>query len=154
MEFNPDPLKQATEVVFSCKRKKPIHPPLYFNGSQVSSESEQKHLGFILTSNLSFAKHLYEKIKKANKNIGIIKFLSKYLPFKTLNQMFKTFARSHLDYCDIIYHQASKISMFGQIVTSTMEEIERVQYRGALTLPSSPYPETTPRHNDTLLPLL
>ena len=134
MEFNPDPLKQATEVVFSCKRKKPIHPPLYFNGSQVSSESEQKHLGLILTPNLSFAKHLYEKIKKANKNIGIIKFLSKYLPFKTLNQMFKTFARTHLDYCDIIYHQASKISKYGQTLTSTMEEVERVQYRGALAV--------------------
>ena len=106
MEFNPDPLKQATEMIFSCKRKKPIHPPLYFNGSQVSSEPEQKHLGLIVTPNLSFVKHIHEKIKKANKNIGIIKFLSKYLPFKTLNQMFKTFARTHLDYCDIIYHQA------------------------------------------------
>ena len=26
MEFNPDPTKQATEVLFSCKKSKPIHP--------------------------------------------------------------------------------------------------------------------------------
>ena len=48
--------------------------------------------------------------------------------------MFKTFAGTHLDYGDIIYHQASKISNYGQTLTSTMEEVERVQYRGALAV--------------------
>ena len=33
MEFNPDITKQATEVVFSCKRIKPNHPQLTFNGN-------------------------------------------------------------------------------------------------------------------------
>ncbi len=65
MQFNPDPLKQATEIIFSCKRNKPSHPPLFFNGNEVASESEQKHLGLILTPGLSFSKHLYEKIKKS-----------------------------------------------------------------------------------------
>ena len=27
MQFNPDPTKQANEVIFSCKRSKPPHPP-------------------------------------------------------------------------------------------------------------------------------
>ena len=27
MEFNPDPTKQANEVIFSWKRTKPPHPP-------------------------------------------------------------------------------------------------------------------------------
>ena len=48
--------------------------------------------------------------------------------------MYKTFVRSHLDYCDIIYHQAAKISEYGQILTAPMEEVERVQYRGALAV--------------------
>ena len=134
MQFNSNSLKQATEIIFSCKRNKPNHPPLYFNGSVVTSEPEQKHLGLILTPALSFLKHLYEKITKANKNIGIIKYFSKYLPFKTLNQMYKTFVRTHLDYCDIIYHQAGKISKEGQVLTASMEEVERVQYRGALAV--------------------
>ena len=30
MEFNPDPSKQAPEVVFSCKRNHPIHLSLFF----------------------------------------------------------------------------------------------------------------------------
>ena len=134
MEFNPDPLKQATEMIFSCKKKKPEHPPIYFNGIKVVSESVQKHLGLVFTTTLSFTKHVYEKIKKADRHIAIIRRLSGYLPFKTLNQMYKTFVRSQLDYCDVIYHQAAKITREGQVLTSLMNEIERVQYRGALAV--------------------
>ena len=82
MEFNPDPPKQASEVLYSCKKSKPTHPPLIFNGTVVQNASEQKHLGLILHSCLSFARQLNEKIKKAKRNIGFIKYLSKFLPYK------------------------------------------------------------------------
>ena len=134
MQFNPDPSKQATEMIFSCKQKKTQHPPLFFNGSEVSLKSEQKHLGLTLTTNLSFTKHVYEKITKANRHIGSIKHLSRYLPFKSLNQMYKTFSRTHLDYCDVIYHQTAKITKDGLALTNLMNELERVQYRGALAV--------------------
>ena len=49
MEFNPDPTKQATEVLFSCKKVSPKHPLLTFNGSVVKKVNEHKHLGLILT---------------------------------------------------------------------------------------------------------
>ena len=32
MIFNPDLTKQVTEVIFSCKDKKPDHPEIFFNG--------------------------------------------------------------------------------------------------------------------------
>ena len=136
MEFNPDPTKQATEVLFSCKKSKPIHPPLVFNGSVVHNKNEQKHLGLILDSGLSFAKHINEKIKKAKKVIGIIKHLSKYLPFKTLNLMYKAFVRPHLDYCDIIYHIPSFLnqSSVGVSLNHLMEQIEKIQYQAALAV--------------------
>ena len=79
MEFNPDPLKQATEIIFSSKIKKPTHPPLFFNGIEVASTPEQKHLGLILTPNLSFSNHLDAKIKKANQIIMIIDRRNDYL---------------------------------------------------------------------------
>ena len=47
-----------------------------FNGTVVAEMNEQKHLGLILDSTLSFKKHLTEKIIKAKKNLGIIKHLS------------------------------------------------------------------------------
>ena len=136
MEFNPDPTKQTTEVLFSCKKSKLTHPPLVFNGSVVHNKNEQKHLGLILDSGLSFAKHLNEKIKKAKKIIGTIKHLSKYLPFKTLNQMYKAFVRPHLDYSDIIYHIPSFLNhpSLGVSLNHLMEQIEKIQYQAALAV--------------------
>ena len=135
MEFNPDPSKQANEVLFSCKKTSPHHPQLIFNGMVVQRVDEQKHLGLILDSSLSFKKHLSEKIIKAKKNLGIIKHLSKYLPLKTLDQMYKALVRSHLDYCDIIYHIPSQYQQsLGATLHSLMEEVERIQYQAALAI--------------------
>ena len=65
MEFNPDPTKQATEVLFSCKKSSPNHPQLIFNGISVAKVKDQKHLGLILDSSLSFEKHINEKNHKS-----------------------------------------------------------------------------------------
>ena len=78
LEFNPDPTKQATEVLFSCKKSSPNHPQRIFNGTAVINVKEQKHLGLILEKGLSFEKHLNEKIIQAKNNIGIFKYLSKF----------------------------------------------------------------------------
>ena len=103
MQFNPDPTKQATEMLFSCKKSPINHPHLSFNGTVVSRVSDHKHLGLILQPNLSFEKHLNEKTIKAKKNIGIIKHLNRFIPLRTLDQMYKPLVCSHLDYCDVIY---------------------------------------------------
>ena len=91
MEFNPDPTKQAKEVLFSSKKSVTEHPCLYFNDSPVSRTIEQKHLGLILEKNLSFGKHVDEKIRKAKRNIGILKKLSRFLLLRPLHLMYKTF---------------------------------------------------------------
>ena len=67
MEFNPDPTKQATELLFSYKKKPPVHPPLYFNGNIVTKVDEQKHLGLILDKKLTFKSHITAKITKTKK---------------------------------------------------------------------------------------
>ena len=48
LEFNPDPLKQATEVLFSCKNNAHNHPQIIFNGPVVAKVEDQKHLGLTL----------------------------------------------------------------------------------------------------------
>ena len=42
MEFNTDRTKQATEVLFSCKKSKPVqvHPQLNLNGNTVAKVEE------------------------------------------------------------------------------------------------------------------
>ena len=104
MEFNPDPSKQATDLLFSCKKNKIVHPPLIFNNQVVKRVEYHKHLGLILDSGLSFVNHINAKIALAKKNIGIIRHLSKHLPLQVLSQMYKVFARPHFDYCYFIYH--------------------------------------------------
>ena len=136
MEFNPDPTKQATELLFSCKKFSPNHLQLIFNGIAVAKVKDQKHLGLILDSSLSFEKHLNEKIIKAKNNVGILKHLSKFLPVKTLDQMYKALVRSHLDYYDIIYHIPfhQNQAPLGITLHSLMEKVERIQNQAALAV--------------------
>ena len=65
MIFNPDLNKQATELLFSCKKDSPNHPSLFFNESLVPKVKEQKHSGLTLDLKLSFESHVNEKIIKA-----------------------------------------------------------------------------------------
>ena len=136
MEFNPDPTKQATKVLFSCKKSSAHHPQLIFNGTVVAKVNEQKHLGLILDSNLYFEKHLNEEIIKAKRNIRIIKHLSNFLHLKILDRMYKAPVRSHLDYCDIIYCETSQQNQppLGVTLNSLTEKVEKNQYQAALAV--------------------
>ena len=102
MQFNPDKNKQAIQVTFSQKRTKPAHPPIFLNDSEIKIKDEQKHLGMILDSCLNFNSHMREKIISARRGIGVIRYLSTYVSDDVLNQMYKLYVRSHLDYGDII----------------------------------------------------
>ena len=136
MEFNPDPTKQAKEVLFSCKKVSPYHPDLFFNGTPVTREKEHEHLGLTMQFNLLFERHLNEKMIKAKKNTGILKHLSKSLPLKSLDQMYKALVRSHLGYCDIIYHipPIVKPPPLGMSLSSLMESVEKIQYQADLAI--------------------
>ena len=55
MSFNPDSSKQAQEVIFSRKIKKPSHPDLIINNNKVIQTPYQKHLGMFLDDKLNLA---------------------------------------------------------------------------------------------------
>ena len=81
MQFNPDPNKQANEVIFSRKLTIDLsYPPVKFNNNDIITCSDQKHLGIVLDSKLNFASHVNQKIKKCNKLIGVLRRLSVHLP--------------------------------------------------------------------------
>ena len=48
MSFNPDPRKQAQEIIFSRKTKKISHPSFCFDNDIVSQTPYQKHLSIFL----------------------------------------------------------------------------------------------------------
>ena len=66
----------------------------------------------------------------------MLKYLSKFLPLQTLNQIYKTLVRCHLDYCDIIYHIPPHHNQppLGVSLNYLMEMVERIQYQAALAI--------------------
>ena len=128
MNFNPDPTKQAVQVVFTRKSKQIDHPKIYFNDIEVKTVNDHKHLGLILDSNLSFISHINEKISKAHIGLGIIKSLSRFLSVKTLDLIFKLYIRLHLDFCDVILHIPSITNPFD----SQSQELQNSTSQNAL----------------------
>ena len=66
MSFNPDPSKQAQEVLFSNKVMKTSHPNIIFNGNMVEKSVNQKHLDLILDEKLTFNDHIKSKLTTVN----------------------------------------------------------------------------------------
>ena len=69
MQFNPDPNKQANEVIFFRKTKNSSHPLGAFNNNDIKKYPYCKHL----SSKLGFKFYVDQKIKKCNKLTGLIK---------------------------------------------------------------------------------
>ena len=136
MSFNPDPQKQAVELMLSRKRIEIDHPVVLFNDIPVKKVNEHKHLGIILDSKLSFSAHIKSAMSKTRKGTGLLKYLSKYLPRHALHELYKLYVRPHLDYGDIIYHIPTKICEFSQttFLLDLLEKIESVQYSAALAI--------------------
>ena len=97
MIFNPDPSKPVEEVNFT-NRSSISYPTISYSDVDVLSVDYHKHLGFVLDSKMNYIKHIDGKIDKR---------LYNYLPRKTLIQIYKSFIRPHLGYCDVIYHKPS-----------------------------------------------
>ena len=126
MSFNPDPSKQAQDVVFSRKINKVHHPSLLFNNSTIQQTSSQKNLGIHIDEELTFKHHINEKVNKTNKGIGIICKLNNILPRSALLTIYRSFIRPHLDYGDVIYDQPENESF--------SSKIESVQYNASLAM--------------------
>ena len=110
MILNPDLTKQAQEVIFSMKLKKPVHSNLTFNNSQVSQTESQKHLGLTLDNKLNFNEHLKCVLDKISKTISLIRKFQPVVPRLSSLIIHKTFVRPHRDYGDIIYDQTYNAS--------------------------------------------
>ena len=97
-----------------------------FNNSIVNVTSIHKHLGMIFDSKLSFDEHLKSVLKKISKTVGLHRKLQGILPQTSLTTIYKSFARPHLDYGDMIYDQT--------INESFHQRIESIQYNAAIAI--------------------
>ena len=126
IRFNPDPKKQAQEVIFSRKTNKIRHPLLYCNQNLVKLTSTHKHLGMVLDTKLDVSFQLKNAENNINKTKGLIRKLQNPLPKTSLITFFKSFIRPHLDHGDMIYDRAYN--------TSFHQNIESIQCNVALAI--------------------
>ena len=109
--FNPDPSKQAQEVIFNIP---------------VNQTSHQKHLDMFLDKKLNFGEYLKYVTNKVNKSIGLLRKLQMILPRRSLVTIYKSFIRPHLEYGDIIFDQAFDNSFY--------DKSESIQYNASLAM--------------------
>ena len=95
------------------------HPELFFNKSDPSETNSQKHLRVVLGSKLTFRDHLDIAFTKVRATIGLLRNLNSILPKETLVTIFKTFARPHLDYGNVLYDQD-----FNSVFQNKLESIQ------------------------------
>ena len=126
MNFDPDPTKQAQELIFSRKVQTTNHPPLFFNENVVPQTTLQEHLGMFLDRKLNFSEHLKTIFQKTNKTIWLLRKLQTLLPRAPLKTIYKSFIRAHLDYSDMIYDQTFNMSF--------QQKMETIQYNAALAI--------------------
>ena len=93
MQFNPDPNKQANEVIFSW-----------------NTSSNASILGITLDSNLNFNRYVHQKIKKCNWIIGLIRQFSINLPRNALLGIYEPFVRPPLDYGYLLHDKPNNES--------------------------------------------
>ena len=80
----------------------------------------------ILDSKLNFDEHLKSVLRKISKIVGLLWKFQGNLTRASLITIYKSFARPHLDYGDIIYDQT-----FNE---SSHQRIESIQYNAAVTI--------------------
>ena len=114
------------KVHFSRKINPVDTPPVYFNNLAVASCETHKYLGLLLDKRLAFDRHVEEMILRANKGIGLITRLRRYLPRNSLLTIHKAFIRLHLDYGDVVYDYPGNACF--------MQKLEPVQYNASLVI--------------------
>ena len=64
---------------------------------------EEKDLGTIIDSKLTFVEHISSKVKKANIIVGLIRRSFTYLDCKSFMKIYTTFVRPHLEYAQSVW---------------------------------------------------
>ena len=98
-----NPVK-SRNVVFSLKRNKQVHPPLFLNSNFVKDVESHTHLGLTLQSNKLWRKHIVQVYEKACKRLNMLKFVTYKLDRSILTSLYKSLIRPLMEYRDVIWN--------------------------------------------------
>ena len=97
---------------------------IYLHG--LEDVADEKDLGVHVDRNLTFKKHISQKISKANSMLFLIKNTFKHLDKNMFKLLFKSLVRPHLEYASSIWNPVTKEDSI---------RIERVQRRATKLVP-------------------
>ena len=69
----------------------------------VNQFTEQKDLGVTIDNKLKFVSHIQAMVKKANRNLGIVKRAFSYLDKTVFLNLYKTIVHPHLEYASTVW---------------------------------------------------
>lgn len=142
-----NPTKSAA-TVFS--RRLPKQPPnIILFGEEVPWEKSIKYLGVTLDSKLTWAKHINEKVKSANKSIAALyPMLGRNSRLSSDNKLliYKTTIRSGFTYAAPVWGHAAETHL------NKLQTLQNKAIRLALNAPK--WTRVTTLHKDTNIPLI
>ena len=94
-------------MVVSRKVNKPIHPPLFMNNRLINETQSHKHLGVTFSSTCLWTDHIENICEKAWVRLKLMRALKFRISRKSLEQMYVSFIRPLLEYCDSVWDNSS-----------------------------------------------
>ena len=108
-------------------RSSDLEPPQYtMNNKPLALSDEEKDLGVIIDSKLTFEKHIQAKINKANQIMGLIRRTIEYLNKENFKLLFTALVRPHLEYANAVWSPSLK---------KHVNALENVQRRATKYIP-------------------
>ncbi|KAI8500176.1 hypothetical protein Bbelb_217420 [Branchiostoma belcheri] len=107
MRFHPDKCK-----VLHLGKKNPRHEYTMSKADgtlhRIECIEEEKDLGVLIDSKLSFSSHVQTQVNKANRVLGTIKHTFKYLDEDSFMLLYKSLVRPHLEYATAVWSPRTK----------------------------------------------
>ena len=117
LRFHPD----KCHVLSLGKIENIIHAHRYsICGREMEHVGEEKDLGVVIDSELSFDEHISAKVNKANAMVGLIRRTFSYLDSKMFLKLYTSFVRPHLEYA---------VAVWSPHLKKHIDLIEKVQMR-------------------------
>jgi hypothetical protein len=92
-----------TNEMIITKKKGLVHPTLYMGNQEITKVQSHKHLGLILSSNLTWTEHVDYIATKANKLLNYLAPLKMKLDRKPLEIAYFSFIRPIIEYADLVW---------------------------------------------------
>ena len=134
LQFHPDKCHILTLGKFENIK----HTHRYTNcNKEIEHVSEEKDLGVIIDSDLSFDEHISKKVRIANAIVGLIRRTFSYLDGKMFVKLYKAFVRPHLEYAQVIWspHLKRHIDIVENVqirATKLVDGLQNLDYRERL----------------------